>query len=630
MNRQTRATIRLTVGQALVKYLQVQFSEQDDLQQRLVRGIFGIFGHGNVSGLGQALYEYGHDLPYFQPCNEQSMVHTAAGFAKAMRRLSTFACTASIGPGSANMLTACASATINRLPVLLFPSDYYATRFQGNVLQQIEHPVSADVSVNDCFRPLSRFFDRISRPEQLLTALPEAMRVLTDPVETGAVTISLPQDVQTEAYNYPVHFFEKRIWRIERRLPELGGIREIVSRLSKAKKPAIIAGGGVLYSRAEAELEQFARMLGIPVAETTAGRGAIGSDYPCFVGAQGVQGNPVAAQVMRDADLVICLGTRLSDFTTGSRALFQNPDVSFIHVNVCSRDAFKMGAFPVVADIRETLRALIAECEKANLQPNPTYVERVVEAKEQWKTTVRQEVLNVESSGPIGESQLVGVVFEQSKPGDIAVGASSGLLANVFKLWDTTQGRKSYLEFGFSCMGFEIPAGLGVKLAKPDREVYVFVGDGTYLMSPTELVTAVQERLKITVILAENHGYRCILAHQLHRAGRSFGNEFRYREPQSDRLEGEYLRIDYAKTAEAFGAKAWNARSLAELRRALTEARQEPGPCVIVVETSDGHPALASGIWWDVSVAEVSEDAVTQSLRQQYVQEKTELAKFYY
>jgi len=630
MNRRAHKTIRLTVGQAFVKYLQAQFSEQDNQQQRLVRGVFGIFGHGNVSGLGQALYEYGQDLPYFQPCNEQSMVHTAAGFAKVNRRLSTFACTASIGPGSANMLTACAAATINRLPVLLLPSDYYATRFQGNVLQQVEHPVSADISLNDCFRPLSRFFDRISRPEQLLTALPEAMRVMTDPAETGAVTISLPQDVQTEGYDYPAHFFEKRVWRVERRLPESQRIREIASQLSEAKRPAIIAGGGVLYSGASAVLEQFARLFAIPVAETTAGRGSIGAEYPCFLGAQGVQGNPVAAQILRDADLVICIGTRLSDFTTGSRALFQNSEVKFIHINVCSRDAFKMGALPIVADAKEALKALIPECERANLRANPTYEEEVVRAKNRWKETVKRGVLEVENSGSIGESQLVGIVFEESKHGDIAVGASSGLLANVFKLWDTTQGRSSCLEFGFSCMGFEIPAGLGVKLAKPDREVFVFVGDGTYLMNPTELVTAVQEKLKITVILSENHGYRCILAHQLHRAGRSFGNEFRYREHQTNRLEGEYLAIDYAKTAEAFGARAWNVKTTGELRHALSEARKESRPCVIVVEASDGHPALASGMWWDVSVAEVSQDSLTESLRQQYEQERAELTRFYY
>jgi 3D-(3,5/4)-trihydroxycyclohexane-1,2-dione acylhydrolase (decyclizing) len=592
--------------------------------------VFGIFGHGNVSGLGQALYEYGHDLPYYQPCNEQAMVHTAAGFAKVNRRLSTFACTASIGPGSINMLTAAATATINRLPVLLLPSDYYASRYQGNVLQQVEHPVSADTSLNDCFRPLSRFFHRILRPEQLLTALPEAMRVLTDPAETGAVTLSLPQDVQTEAYDYPAGFFEKRVWRIERRLPETQRIQEMVSLLLRAKRPVIIAGGGVLYSGASAELEHFARSFTLPVGETTAGRGSIRADYPCFLGAQGVQGNPVAARFMRDADLVVCIGTRLSDFTTGSRALFQNPEVKFIHVNVCSRDAFKMGALPVVADAREALKALIPECEKANLRPNPAYEQEVVEAINAWKRTLSREVFRTEGSGPVSESQLVAVVFEQSKPGDTAVGASSGLLANVFKLWDTTQQRGCCLEFGFSCMGFEIPAGLGVKMAHPDHEVYVFVGDGTYLMNPTELVTAVQEKLKITVLLSKNHGYRCILAHQLHRAGRSFGNEFRYRDPQTNRLEGDYLTIDYAKTAEGFGAKAWNVKDVSELRQALTEARKESGPCVIVVETSDGHPALASGIWWDVSVAEVSQDRLTESLRKEYEQERLKLARLYY
>ena len=346
----SQSSIRLTMAQAIVKYLQQQYSERDDQQRRLIPGMFGIFGHGNVAGLGQALAEYGTDLPYYQPHNEQSMVHTASGFAKANRRLCTLACTASIGPGSTNMISGAATATINRLPVLLFPADYYATRHQGSVLQQLQHPISADVSVNDCFRPISRFFDRISRPEQLLTALPEAMRVLTDPAETGAVTVALPQDVQAHAYDYPRHFFAKRVWRIERRPPNADRIREALELLQAAERPMIIAGGGLLYAEAEAELRAFAEKFGIPVGETMGGKGAMANEAAMSLGGFGVTGTGQASKIMQDADLVICIGTRLTDFTTGSQSAFGNPAVRFMSINVAGHDAYKQGALPIIAD----------------------------------------------------------------------------------------------------------------------------------------------------------------------------------------------------------------------------------------------------------------------------------------
>jgi 3D-(3,5/4)-trihydroxycyclohexane-1,2-dione acylhydrolase (decyclizing) len=628
MSRSTEQKLRLTVGQALVRYLQAQYSAQDDAVQRLIPGVFGIFGHGNVSGLGQALYEDGSELPYYQPRNEQGMVHAAAGFAKASRRLSTLACTTSIGPGAANMLTAAAGATINRLPVLLLPSDYYATRFQGPVLQQIEHPVSADVSLNDCFRPVSRFFDRISRPEQLLTALPEAMRVLTDPAETGAVTLSLPQDVQTEAYDYPAYFFERRLWRVERRAPDPRRIEEATALLAKAKRPVIIAGGGVLYSNASAELASFSETLGIPVGETTAGKGSIKGASAIFLGGQGVQGTPAAAKVMSRADLVICVGTRLSDFTTASHSLFQDPRVKFIGINLCSRDAFKVGALPIVADAREALKALAKSALAANIRPRSDYVNEVAEEVKTWRARSAADALRSGPGEPMSEGELTSILFQESKPGDVAVGASSGLLANLFKLWDASQSRSCYLEFGFSCMGFELPAGLGARMARPEGEVFVLMGDGTYLMNPMELVTAVQEDLKVTVIVAENHGFQCILGHQMHRAGHSFGNEFRRRDRRTNRLEGEYLKIDYAKNAESLGARAWHVKSDEELRLALREARQETRPCVVVVETGT-RPTPGSELWWDVSVAEVSRDAVTQKLRHEYEQERNS-QRFYY
>ena len=623
-------TARLTVGQTIVKYLSVQYSQQDDQQERLVRGVFGIQGHGNVSGLAQGLYEYGQDLPYYQPCNEQSQVHTAAGYAKAMRRLSTFACTASVGPGSTNMLTAAAGAAINRLPVLLLPSDYYATRHQGNVLQQLEHPISADLSLNDCFRPVSRYFDRISRPEQLLTALPDAMRVLTDPAETGVVTLSLPQDVQTHAYDYPLSLFEKRIWRIARRPPEPEQVLEVVKLLARAKAPVIIAGGGVIYSGAWDDLHKFSTTFGIPVAETIAGKGAMRKDAPTLLGAQGVQGDAACANVIREADLVICIGTRLTDFTTGSRALFQHPKVKFVHINVNTADAYKLGALPMLADAREGLRALTKGARRLGIKPKRAYLKKIEKERSNWTARMKREAFREWPGEPMNEGLLVRTIFEESKQGDTAVGASSGLLSNVFKIWDTTQGRGCLLEFGYSCMGYEIPGGLGTRLAQPKGEIFVFVGDGTYLMNPTELVTCLQEKQKITVIVAENFGFQCIRAHQLHRSGRSFGNEFRYRDRRTGRLEGDYVQVDYAKTSEGFGARAWKAKTVAELREALRAARKEKNTCVIVVETSSERYPPGSEMWWDVGVAEVSDDPLTRKLRRQYQKEVEEHQRYYY
>ena len=622
-------TIRLTMGQAIVKYLQMQYSQQDDEVQRLVRGMFGIFGHGNVSGLGQALYEYGQDLPYYQPCNEQSMVHTAAGYAKAKRRLSTFGCTTSSGPGTTNMLTAATGASINRLPVLLFPSDYYATRHQGPVLQQLEHPTSADGSLNDCFRTISRFFDRISRPEQLLTSLPEAMRILTDPAETGTVTLSLPQDVQTHAYDYPAHFFRERVWRVERRLPDPDRIEEAAVMLSNAKRPVIIAGGGVLYSNASAALQEFSEPFGIPVGETFAGKGAL-EDGPTHLGANGVSGNSATAAVISQADLVICVGTRLTDFTTASHSLFQEPNVKFINVNVCARDAFKLGGLPVIADAREALKALTAAAGRRKLEPNSQHLQSVAEAREKWQETLEADALRDLPGEIINDSQLTKVLSEESKPGDAAVGASSQLVGNLLKIWDTSSQRPSYLEFGYSCMGYELPAGLGTRIARDNGEVYVCMGDGTYLMNPMELVTAVQERLKVTVVVSVNHAYESIVGHQIHRAAHSFGNEFRMRDPKTNRLEGDFLTIDYAKNAESLGARAWHVKTKDELRRALREAREETLPCVIVVETQKGRYTPGSDLWWDVSVAEVSHDPEIKERRKQYEGEVAQFQRFYY
>jgi 3D-(3,5/4)-trihydroxycyclohexane-1,2-dione acylhydrolase (decyclizing) len=611
-----------------VKYLQVQQSERDGERRRLIPAIFGIFGHGNVAGIGQALYEYGQELPYYQPCNEQSMVHTAMGFAKANQRCATFACTSSIGPGATNMITGAATATINRMPVLLLPSDYYATRHQGPVLQQLEHPVSADLSVNDCFRPVSRFFDRISRPEQLLTALPEAMRVLTDPAETGAVTLSLPQDIQAHAYDYPAHFFAEHIWRIERRPPDPGRVAEAVALLKAAKRPVIIAGGGVHYAAASEQLRTFAEACGIPVGETSGGKGAMPGDSPLSLGGSGLNGTPAAARIVRDADLVIAIGTRLTDFVTGSQSAFQHPDVRFIAINVCAHDAYKQGALPIIADARETLTALMNAAD--GITTDATYRAEIATAKEAWAAQLREEIYVQIPGEAMSQGQLIGTLNAAARAGDTVIAAAGGAPGDLLKLWQTSGGRHCHLEFGFSCMGYELPAGIGVRMAQPEGEVYVLIGDGTYLMNPSELVTALQEGLKVTVVLSENHGYQVIRQLQMNRAGRSFGNEFRARDAATQRLEGDYITIDFAQHAASMGARTWHVTTTDALNMALAEARDETRSCVIVVETEPHRYLPGSGVWWDVAPAEATTDPLTDERRTAYENERAQLQRFYY
>ena len=629
-NGNHRETVRLTMAQAVVKYLQTQYSERDGRQRRLIPGIFGIFGHGNVAGLGQAIEEYGQDLPFYQPCNEQSMVHTASGFAKANLRLSTLACTSSIGPGATNMITGAATATVNRLPVLLLPSDYYATRYQGPVLQQLEHPISADVSVNDCFRPVSRFFDRISRPEQLLTALPEAMRVLLDPADTGAVTIALPQDVQAHAYDYPAFFFDRRVWQVERRRPHPDRIAEAVALLKAAKSPIVIAGGGVIYSDARAELRTFAETFGVPVGETMGGKGAIAGESAMALGGYGVTGTGSAGQLMSQADLVIGVGTRLTDFSTGSQSVFNNPDVKFININVTGQDAYKQGALPVVADAREALRAFVSEANAAEIRPDPAYLEEVGVAKMDWQELLDTEVYVEHPGEATSQLHAIKVINQALHPGDTIVAAAGGPPGDLHQLWDTSGPRHCHLEFGYSCMGYEIPGGIGVRMAQADGEVYVLVGDGTYLMNPTEIVTAIQENLKITVIILENHGYQIIRRLQMGRAGISFGNEFRARDPQTDRLDGDYLPIDFAKNAESMGARAWHVTTPDELHQALDEARAETRTCAIVMEVEKHRYGPPSEMWWDVASAEVTNREVTQELRAEYEAGRQQLQRVHY
>ena len=636
------ATERLTMGQALVKFLAAQYSEFDGERRRLIPAIFGIFGHGNVCGLGQALEQGGADLPYHQTRNEQSMVHTAAGFARATLRTQTLACTSSIGPGATNMVTGAATATINRMPVLLLASDYYATRHQGPVLQQLEHPLAADVSVNDCFRPVSRFFDRINRPEQLLTALPQAMRVLTDPAETGAVTLSLPQDVQAHAWDYPSHFFAERTWRIERRPPAAERIAEAVALLQAASRPLIIAGGGVHYSAAWDALRAVATTFGVPVSETHAGKGALRGAPEWSLGGHGVEGTSAAARIAEEADLVIAVGTRMSDFATASQSLFHDPQVRFIAINVCAMDAFKQGALPLVADARLALEALLAAGQSAGVA-FPGYRKAVAEAQQDWQKIVRTDAYGVHPGEVMSEGQVIEVLNEESQGADTVVAAAGAPPGNILKLWDGGNGSRCHIEFGFSCMGYELPAGLGVRMAAGGPgsagEVFVYIGDGTFLLNPMELITALQEQLKVTVVVIDNHGFQVIRRLQMWRTGHAFGNEFRARGGDEDggsaadggpRLEGDYLPLDIATIARGMGARAWNAATPDEVRSALREARAESGSCVIVCEVEKHRYVPGADTWWDVAPAEVSRSEVTQTLRSEYERDRAELQRFHY
>lgn len=597
--------ISLTAAQATVCFLKAQYSEFDGDEDRLIGGMFGIFGHGNVAGMGEALDEFGEGLPFYQAKNEQAMVHAAMGYAKAKNRRATLACTASIGPGSTNMLTGAATATINRLPVLLFPSDVFAHRRPGNVLQQLEHPLEADVSVNDAFRPLSRFFDRISRPEQLLTALPAAMRVLTDPAQTGAVTISFPQDVQAEAYAFPSAFFKKRVWRIRRARPNDDEIARAVQLVTAAQRPVIIAGGGVRYADAQAILVAFANRFGMPVMETFAGKG-VGEGASLLLGGGGTTGTAAAARIGAQADLVIAIGTRLTDFATASRSHF-NDATRFLSINVNAEDAFKLGAEPVVADAKLALSALSDALDEAGYATSPTYRREVREALDSWWESYRTSIAH-EQGALMSQGAIIAKVNEAAGAGDIVVAAAGTPPGEIMKAWDNAAGSQCFIEFGFSCMGHEIPAGLGVALARENHgTVFVVIGDGTYLMGPTELVTAVQERARMITVVIDNSGFQCIRALQEGTTGaENFGNEFRERTPGSRQPDGGYLAVDYVANAKSMGCAAFSASNPEELARALLAAKAVEGPSVVVVTADKRAASAGSGLWWEVGVAEVS------------------------
>ncbi len=616
-----QSTVRLTTAQAIVYFLSKQYSVRDGHRQRLVPAMLGIFGHGNVAGLGQALDEYQDALPFMQGRNEQSLVHIATAYAKTKNRNATLAVTASIGPGATNMITGAALATVNRLPVLLFPGDTYATRHQGPVLQQLEHPGAGDISVNDCFRPVARFFDRITRPEQLLTALPEAIRVLTSPVEAGAVVISLPQDIQTEAYDFPVAFLRERDWHISRPAPHPQDVETVVELLRASEKPLIIAGGGVHYSEAQPELAALAEELGIPVTETFAGKGAVQDDRWWGLGGVGLEGNPAANALAAEADLVLHVGTRLTDFATGSQSIFTNPRVRFAAVNVVDRDARKQGAVPLVADAKLALAALLEAALTAGVEQQGGWIATARAAKDQW-APVRAAAISASQDVPMTQGALIGVLNESARPGDTIIAAAGSPPGDLMKIWDCTGERRCHLEFGFSCMGYELPATLGARLAGNDGEVIALIGDGTFLMQPTELATAVQEGLKVTVVISDNHGFQVIRRLQMHVTGKHFGNEMRQRLGGIGEgpLEGDYVRLDLAGVAAGLGAKTFAASTAEELRDALAAAREAEGPVVIVVPTAPHASLPSSGVWWDVAPAAVSEQSWLAEKRFDYSQ----------
>ena len=619
---------RLTMGQALLRFLSSQYVERDGVEQRFFAGMWGIFGHGNVAGIGEALFESPDLLPYHMARNEQSMVHSAVGFARQRDRLQTFACTSSIGPGATNMVTGAALATVNRLPVLLLPGDVFASRRSDPVLQQLEQPARGDVSVNDAFQPVSRYWDRITRPEQLVPAALAAMRVLVSPADTGAVTLALPQDVQAEAYDYPDEFLAKRVWHVERRPPDPAALARAVAAIQAAKRPLIVAGGGVIYACAADALRRFVDESGIPVAETQAGKGSLPYDHPGSLGAIGATGTSAANRVAEEADLVIGIGTRWTDFTTASRSVFQDPNVRFVNVNVAELDVHKQGAIAVTADARVTLEALAG----IGYRVDQAYREKNARLAHEWDAEVTRLYALGHSPLP-AQSEVIGAVNEFSAAADVVVCAAGSMPGDLHKLWRTRDRKQYHVEYGYSCMGYEIAGALGVKLAAPEREVYALVGDGSYLMLNEAIVTSIQERAKLVVVLVDNRGFASIggLSRSLGTDG--FGTQFRESKVGSRGLDSErdpapYLPVDLAANAESLGAHVIRANGIAELREALAAAKKVEKTVVIHIAVDRYAAVPGYESWWEVPVAETSEAAAVRDARKSYEKAKQKQRRY--
>jgi 3D-(3,5/4)-trihydroxycyclohexane-1,2-dione acylhydrolase (decyclizing) len=605
-------TKRLTVAQAIVTFLTRQFVERDGRRSRFFEGCFGIFGHGNVAGMGQAL-EQTPSLPYYLFRNEQAMVHAAAAFAKASFRMRTMVCTTSIGPGATNMVTAAAAATVNRLPVLLLPGDLFARRNVAPVLQQLESPATQDISVNDSFKPVSRYWDRIQRPEQLLTSLPEALRVLTSPAETGAVTLCLPQDVQAEAFDFPEEFCRKRVWSIPRNRCDEKLLERAAEWIRASKRPLIVAGGGVLYSEAFEALSLFAKETGIPVCETQAGKGALPYDHPQEVGAVGVTGTPGANILAREADLILGIGTRYSDFTTASKTAFQDPSVRFININISEFDAYKHAALSLTSDARVTIAEL--QHAVAAYRVEERHQAKIIGFRATWEKEV-DRIYGLRKGPPITQAEVIGIVNNFTEASDIMVCAAGSMPGDLHKLWRTRQPGGYHMEYGYSCMGYEIAGGLGVKMAYPKREVYVLVGDGSYLMMAQEIVTALQEGCKLNIVLLDNHGFSSIGGLSQSCGNEGMGTEYRYR--RGGKYKGDILPVDFEANAASLGAWTVRARTGEELRAALKCARLQQRTSVVVVETAYDQRVPGYESWWDVPIAEVSEREAVKDARKNY------------
>ena len=608
------ATSRMTMAQALITFLKNQYVERDGEEHKFFAGVLGIFGHGNVAGIGQALQQ-NPDFPYYLVRNEQSGVHLAAGFAKASNRLRAFVCTSSIGPGATNMITGAALATINRLPVLLLPGDIFARRNVAPVLQQLESPSTQDIGVNDCFKPVSRYWDRIYRPEQLITALPEVMRVLTSPSDCGAVTLALPQDVQAEAFDYPEDLFRKRVWLVRRPQPDTLSLQRAVEAIRSSRKPLIVAGGGVLMSEAWAALDKFVTQSGIPVAETQAGKGSLVWNHPQSMGAIGATGTLASNRLAHSADLVIGIGTRYSDFTSASMTAFQNSQVRFVNINTAEFDAYKVASIPAVADARIALEQLTAALK--DYRVTKKYVAETTALKIAWEAEV-DRLFHLNNPGKPAQSEVIGAMWEAAGERDMLLSAAGSHPGDLHKLWRTRSPNGYHMEYGYSCMGYEIPAAIGAKMADPSREVYVFLGDGTYQMMPSEIVTSVQEGVKLIIVLVDNHGFGSISALSRSLGQNEFGTRYRYRSPASGLMDGEPITVDFAANARSLGAHALKAATLDELKQALSKAKTLDRTTVIVVDTDPavGVPDYES--WWDVAVAEVSEMGSVRAARARY------------
>ncbi|MCS7462111.1 3D-(3,5/4)-trihydroxycyclohexane-1,2-dione acylhydrolase (decyclizing) [Paenibacillus doosanensis] len=605
-------TVTLTMAQALLQFLNNQYIEIDGTEHKMFKGVMGIFGHGNVTGLGQALEQYKDEITFIQGKNEQGMAHAAIAYAKQKNRLEMFACTSSIGPGALNMVTAAGVATVNRIPLLLLPGDVFASRQPDPVLQQVEYPLDYTVTANDAFKPVSKYWDRINRPEQLMTAALQAMRVLADPAETGAVTLCLPQDVQCEAYDYPAEFLAKRVHHIDRKPAAASAVARAAELIRGKKRPLIVCGGGVHYSLATEELRQFAEAFRIPVTETQAGKSAISWQHPLSFGGVGVTGTLAANRLAAEADLIIGVGTRMSDFSTASKTAFSREGVEFLNINVSGLDAYKLDGTYVTADAREALQAIAAEL-KAQGYASAYSPEELSDWKREWDGEV-DRLYSIERADGLAQTRVLGEINGFLGERDVIVCAAGSLPGDLHRVWRTTQPKTYHMEYGFSCMGYEVAGAFGIKLAEPDREVYALVGDGSYLMLHSELVTSLQEGRKITIVLFDNHGFQCIHNLQRGHGSGSFGNEFRSRSEETAQLSGDYMPIDFAAHARSLGAKSYSARTVEELRDALEKAKGEQVTTLIDIKVLPGTNTDGYESWWHVGVAEVSEmDGVKRS-----------------